>query len=95
MPLFVIECREFQAKVHYSISYAVLYLLSIKVVAGRFHMWMLAVFLGLGILVEFAYPLMEYSKNDAWDAVANASGVILVAGIISLVKQNKGVVVDH
>ena len=58
-------------------------------------MWMLAVFLGLGILVEFAYPLMEYSKNDAWDAAANTNGVILVAGIISLVNQNKGVVVDH
>ena len=58
-------------------------------------MWMLAVFLGLGILVKFADPLTEYSKNDAWDAVANASGVILVAGIISLVNQNKGVVVDH
>ena len=56
---------------------------------------MLAVFLGLGILVEVVYPLMEYSKNDAWDGVANASGVILVAGIISLVNENKGVVVDH
>ena len=38
---------------------------------------------------------MEYSKNDAWDAAANTNGVILVAGIISLVNQNKGVVVDH
>ena len=56
---------------------------------------MLAVFFGLGILVQFADPLTEYSKNDAWDAVANASGVISVAGIISLVNQNKGVVVDH
>ena len=63
--------------------------------AGRFNIWILAVFLGLGILVEFAYPLAEYSKNDAWDGVANASGVILFAGIISLVNQNEGVVVDH
>ena len=86
---------EFQAKVHHSVSYAVLYLLSIKVFAGCFNIWMLAVFFGLGILVEFAYPLTEYSKNHAWDAVANASGVILVAGIISLVNENKGVVVDH
>ena len=86
---------DFQAKVHYSIAYAVLYLLCIKVFAGRFHIWMLAVFFGLGILVQFADPLTEYSKNEAWDAVANASGVISVAGIISLVNQNKGVVVDH
>ncbi|MAA54922.1 MAG: hypothetical protein CMK43_07110 [Porticoccaceae bacterium] len=52
-------------------------------------------FFGLGILLQFADPLTEYSKNDAGDAVANASGVISVAGIISLVNQNKGVVVDH
>ena len=51
--------------------------------------------MGLGILGEFPYPLTEYSKNDAWDAAANANGVILVAVIISLVNQNKGVVVDH
>ena len=85
---------EFQGKVQYSIAYSVLYLLCIKVFAGHFHIWLLAVFLGLGILV-FADPLAEYSKNDAWDAVANASGVISVARIISLVNQNRGVVVDH
>ena len=84
----MIRSIEFQAKVNHFISYAVLYLLCIKVLRRTFY-------LGLGILGEFPYPLTEYSKNDAWDAAANTNGVILVAGIISLVNQNKGVVVDH
>jgi VanZ family protein len=85
LPLNTLGSIEFQDKLQHAIAYAALYLLSIKAFAGRFHVWMLAFFfVGLGVLVEFAQSLTEYRKNDVWDALANATGVLLTAVALSL-----------
>lgn len=91
LPLNMMGSIEFQDKLQHASAYAALYFLSVKAFAGRFHVWILAiVFVGLGILVEFAQSLTEYRKNDIWDALANASGVIFIAIALSLDNKIKG-----
>jgi len=70
---------ELQDKVGHGTVYALLFFICARAYGHRYHFAVLALVLaGFGLSMEIAQSMTTYRQADAWDMLANTSGIVAI-----------------
>ena len=84
LPMGGEQLFELQDKVGHGGVYGILFFLAVQAYGHRYPLWVLGLVLAaFGLGMEIAQSMTTYRQGDAWDMLANSSGILIVWAIFA------------